>query len=628
MSGSGRRGDVAPRFAWLFAVAFLCLVLPARVAFVVYRTGSTTAAVPAALLFVLPLLYAVPRGRVVWRRHSSWLLAAQAVATYLPTLVVGRESVIGLSGLLGGLLLLTVTTPASWIAFGAIVAVEGLLRFVVLPPADPSLTLAVSTLTVPVNTALTLYGLVRLSDLVLDLQAAESELATLAVARLRLRAAGTLREAIGDRLETITARAGAALGALGAHIPDRAHDEVVAAAGAARQALHQIRVAMGDDAADSPPATRGWVADTVAPRLARLVLLVVVSAISVQTLANVVGAGVARTSLAGAVAVVVGVVALQLYHSLARQDGVAPRGWRWTLAAQVLLSVASFWVHGDVRQLGMAGFAAGSALLLLPGRWGWTLFVTIPVGVGVIMATYSAFGVYDAVYYVAGTAATGIVVYGLSRLTDLAQRIEAARRELALAATVHERVRVAQDTHDLLGLGLSSIALKCDLAAKLIGRDDVRARGELEELVDIVAEAHRDVVAVTDAAPRRVWLDAELAAARGALASAGIDARVEGPVVPVPQEVVAVLAAVVREAVTNVVRHADATWCVIQVSMTGDRVRLRIANDGVHASARTSADGGAGIGNLRARAHAVGGRLTTDDGDDRFTLTVEIPVPP
>ncbi len=83
MSGSGRRGALAPRFAWTFAAPFLCLVLPARLAYAGYSAGPAGVAVAAAL-FVLPLLYTVPRGRVVWARHRGWMLAAQAVLTYLP----------------------------------------------------------------------------------------------------------------------------------------------------------------------------------------------------------------------------------------------------------------------------------------------------------------------------------------------------------------------------------------------------------------------------------------------------------------------------------------------------------------------------------------------------------------
>jgi two-component system, NarL family, sensor histidine kinase DesK len=110
MSGSGERGDLAPRFAWTFAAAFLFLTLLARLASAAYFGGPAGVAVGTAL-FVLPLLYTIPRTRVVLARRRGWLLAAQAVLTYLPFAIFGPDWVMAMSGLLGGLLLLTVRAP-------------------------------------------------------------------------------------------------------------------------------------------------------------------------------------------------------------------------------------------------------------------------------------------------------------------------------------------------------------------------------------------------------------------------------------------------------------------------------------------------------------------------------------
>ncbi len=97
----------------------------------------------------------------------------------------------------------------------------------------------------PVNTAVTLFGLVRLADLVTDLHATQTELAALAVSQQCLRSASRLREAIGDRLETVNAHAKAGPGGAG---PDQARGQLTAAAGIARQALDQVwEVVAGDD---------------------------------------------------------------------------------------------------------------------------------------------------------------------------------------------------------------------------------------------------------------------------------------------------------------------------------------------------------------------------------------------
>jgi two-component system sensor histidine kinase DesK len=92
-----------------------------------------------------------------------------------------------------------------------------------------------------------------------------------------------------------------------------------------------------------------------------------------------------------------------------------------------------------------------------------------------------------------------------------------------------------------------------------------------------------------------------------------------------------VLATVLREATTNILRHATAKRCVIRLSTTGKVIRLQVTNDGVRPAepAEATSSGGTGIGNLRARVRDLGGHLTAGtDGDGRFELAVEIPVTP
>ena len=130
----------------------------------------------------------------------------------------------------------------------------------------------------------------------------------------------------------------------------------------------------------------------------------------------------------------------------------------------------------------------------------------------------------DMMFLTLDGAALGLLVYGLTRLAQLAVQLENLRGELARKAVAGERLRVARDTHDLLGLGLSAIAMKADLIGKLLGRSDARAGEEIAELARICATARADVRLVAGEA-RDLPLDAELAAARDVLASAGIDVR-------------------------------------------------------------------------------------------------------
>jgi two-component system sensor histidine kinase DesK len=209
--------------------------------------------------------------------------------------------------------------------------------------------------------------------------------------------------------------------------------------------------------------------------------------------------------------------------------------------------------------------------------------------------------------------------------------METARRNLAYAAVDQERLRVAQDSHDLLGLGLAAVALKCDLAGRLIGRDDARARGELDSLIRLAAQTHSEMQQVSAGAPD-LSLAAEVAADRQLLVSAGIDVQVHPADVPallVPEQVGAVLATVLREAVTNVLRHARATRCDIDLTPDTDGIELRVTNDGVRESSldRTAQRaGGRGLPNLTARVAAMGGRLVTRAGENHFVVTAWVPL--
>lgn len=99
---------------------------------------------------------------------------------------------------------------------------------------------------------------------------------------------------------------------------------------------------------------------------------------------------------------------------------------------------------------------------------------------------------------------------------------------------------------------------------------------------------------------------------------------------PLPPATDVVLATVLREAVTNVLRHGTATQCIISATADDGVVRLRVSNDGATTPATGTTAGtapGNGLANITARIHAVGGHLTSRHADDRFDLIAEIPLP-
>jgi two-component system, NarL family, sensor histidine kinase DesK len=625
----GGHEETALRRAWLFAPAFLCLVLPVRLAHTEFWTGPAGAAVALAL-YALPLSYTVPRTRTTWARHRGPLLAIQAAMTYLPVFVFGVDWAVGASGLLGGLVLLTVRTPVSWVLLGGLVAAE-MARIITLGvdrPHPATATLVVSSVVVLVNTALTLFGLVRLADLVNELHSTTDELAVQAVRDRQLRTAARMRSGIGDRLGRVIAHARDGLVALSSD-PELARRTVREAALVAREALAQVRAAASTDPDVDRSAQRSPSGDAVAARLAKLVLIAVTCAFLVQFVTNVlVSPSTSPATIAVAMVAVALVLGLQMYHSLARREGSGPPGWRWTWAVQTMVGLGSFALVDELSLIGLAGFAAGSGLLPLGHGAGWATFAAIPVTVGVVMAIRSPFGASDVVYTTAATAATGLMIYGLSRLTDLARRVEIARRKLVHTAVQHEQLRVVRDTHDMLGLSLSAVALKCDLAVRLIGRDDAQARAEIERLIELAGRSQGEVQSVAYDTAGALSMTTELATARDALASAGIDLHVSEPAQPLSRTVDTALATVLREAVTNVLRHAAPTQCIVQVTAQEGSIWLRVANDGASVGeADRHHRAGAAIDNLQARVQDLGGTVTAQGaGEDWFELAVEIPI--
>lgn len=207
------------------------------------------------------------------------------------------------------------------------------------------------------------------------------------------------------------------------------------------------------------------------------------------------------------------------------------------------------------------------------------------------------------------------------------------RREVdARLAVAEERLRFSRDLHDVFGRTLSTVAVTSELAAELTRRGDPRGVETMLEVRELAQNALREVRAVVDGY-RTVELATELAGAQDVLRSAGVRTRVTGADVDLDPSVQQALGWVVREGVTNVVRHAEANECTIDV-VAGDReVLLVLANDGVRDRAldasRQPGRAGAGLRGLRERLGAVGGSVDVDHEGTRFTLRARVPrVPP
>jgi two-component system sensor histidine kinase DesK len=185
-----------------------------------------------------------------------------------------------------------------------------------------------------------------------------------------------------------------------------------------------------------------------------------------------------------------------------------------------------------------------------------------------------------------------------------AQKLRMANDEIEHLAKVAERERIARDLHDVLGHTLSLITLKSELARKLVDRDPERAKQEMQD----VENASRAALADVREAIRGYRSDgifAELARARAALETAGVAVECETDTVPLSPDQESVLALALREAVTNVVRHAEARRCNVILKRHETLCTLEVADDGRGASGPE----GNGLRGMRERLEALGGSL-------------------
>ncbi|MDN3022233.1 histidine kinase [Streptomyces sp. S.PB5] len=295
------------------------------------------------------------------------------------------------------------------------------------------------------------------------------------------------------------------------------------------------------------------------------------------------------------------------------------------LAPQTLLALLPPVVSG-FSWPGMFGFLAGSLMLALgplPGL--------VVVGGACATGALLRLDWRDWAFDGAATAAVGLALYGTTRLAELVVRARAAREPFAWRAVAQERNRFARDLHDLLGYSLSAIALKTDLAHRLVRSEPDRALAELDSARDVAQQALGDVRAVARG-HRELSFAVEAESARSLLAAADIRASVDVRCA-VPDPVGTVLATVLREGVTNVIRHSKATECRIEVRDRGDGfIRFTLSNDGVRKSSGRSCQGGGGgggLGNLAERLAAVGGRLVVGT-DERgwYRVVAEAPSAP
>lgn len=255
---------------------------------------------------------------------------------------------------------------------------------------------------------------------------------------------------------------------------------------------------------------------------------------------------------------------------------------------------------------------------------------------GILLAAFAgAVSVYrdgsDAVTIAYGTFLSTMITAAILSLSEAVRELQAAREKLAHQAVEKERLRFSRDLHDLLGHTLSVIVVKSEAARRLApGNLDAA----LTQIGDIESVGRQALTEIREAVTgyREGSLATELDRARSALSAAAVEAVVLRSGAPLAPQTEALLGWVVREAVTNVLRHAGATRCEITVQSTSERVSLTVADNGeglpsTAPSPSLPGIGGTGLKGLTERLAAAGGSLRAGPSPrGGFTVTAELPV--
>ena len=317
-----------------------------------------------------------------------------------------------------------------------------------------------------------------------------------------------------------------------------------------------------------------------------------------------------RSTAAAAVCAAAAFVVVQRTPALGGQSTADPR------IPMVIMTVAAVAL--------VAGGTTSNAL------WAAVLVTTATAAYARLRWFVAAAVAAAAIALALGTPALETIVLGLfiafmaftvqlsAWLLRIVTELDATRDAAAALSVAEERLRFSRDLHDVVGRALSAIAVKSELAATLARRGDDRAAGQMDEVRILAQESMTDARKLVRGY-RSVDVASELDGARSLLSAAGISTELVGETSVLSERAAEAAAWVVREGVTNILRHSEATYCRIELTERS----IRLINDNPQAS--TGRDDGTGLSGLRERLVAVGGAMNTEKTTEHFTLIAELP---
>ena len=264
-------------------------------------------------------------------------------------------------------------------------------------------------------------------------------------------------------------------------------------------------------------------------------------------------------------------------------------------------------ILGGLFALATTVYVAVAGITMLPPRWALPLAGVLARGAEALARTVPGWQGADGVGL--SVLLAGFAVWGMWTAMRRSRDLLAAREENALLMVDQERARMARDLHDILGHSLTVIAVKAELADRLVDVSPERARAEIADIQRLSRDALADVRRTVDGV-RELSLPAELARARSALQAAEITADLPGSTDHVPSDVRELFAWTLQEGVTNVVRHSAASRCT--VTLADDRITIEDDGRGMRSADASALRDGHGLSGLRERTAAEGAHVVVE----------------
>lgn len=205
---------------------------------------------------------------------------------------------------------------------------------------------------------------------------------------------------------------------------------------------------------------------------------------------------------------------------------------------------------------------------------------------------------------------------------QVAQELEHARGLAADLAVAEERLRFAGELHDIQGGNLQAITLKAQVARRLVAVDPERAEAEMRAVEELARAALKDAREVVGGY-RKVALADEIDSAARILESAGVQATVPDAPPSLDEDTEKLLGLLVREATTNLIRHAEPTAADVSIVEIDAEVTVTVTNNGAPAPVGH----GNGLTMLKDRFAEAGGSVEHAHDGDRFILKGTVPKP-